>query len=125
MRRSPISHRSCRFHSAAVLLEQLAREVDAHLKYEDRTAYSALILGYKAPPFIGADKFEELLKELRTDWCDYLVHWTEDLVCAEWTRFGVATAKIILRLQVRARTEANLIYSLALGDGIIRLRDAD
>lgn len=113
------------YEAASTLLAQLAHEVDAHLEYEDRTVYSVLIARYKAPPFIGADTFEQLFEELRTDWCGYLAHWTEERVRREWNAFHAATAEIIPRLQKRVRTETKLIYSLALGDGLIRLRDAD
>jgi len=111
------------FGAAVFLLAQLAQEVETHLEYEDRTVYNALIERYKKRLLVGADKFEQLFELLRTDWCSYLAYWTEENVRAEWSRFGVATAEIIPRLQERVRTETNLIYSRALSDRLITLRD--
>jgi hypothetical protein len=112
------------FDAAISLLAQLAHEVEAHLDYEDRSVYSVLIERYKKPPLIGADTFEQLFQALRIDWCGYLAEWCEENVRSEWGRFCAATAAIIPRLQARVRTENNLIYSRALNDGVITLREA-
>jgi len=111
------------FDAAVSLLAQLAEEVESHLEYEDRTVYSVLIELYKKRSFVGADKFEQLFESLRSDWCNYLADWTEENVRAQWRRFGVATAEILPRLQARVRTETNLLYSRALSNGLITLRD--
>jgi hemerythrin-like domain-containing protein len=113
-------------HEAAVaLLSQLAHEVEAHLEYEDRTVYSVLIERYKAPSRVGAEKFEQLFNELSSDWRSYLAEWTDQKIRADWVAFGVATTEMMLKVRARVMAETNLIYSLALSDGIIRLRDAD
>lgn len=111
------------FNTAILLLAELAQEVEAHLEYEDRTVYSALIERFKRLSLEGIDKFEQLFEALRADLCRYLSDWTEENVRAEWGRFGVATAEILPRLQARVRTETNLIYSRALSNGLITLRD--
>lgn len=112
------------FESAISLLALLAGEVESHLEYEDRTVYAVLIDRYQKPPFIGAERFEQLFEVLKTDWCDYLADWSEGKVRAGWSGFCAATAGIIPRLQARVRTENELIYSRALNDGVITLREA-
>lgn len=111
------------FEAVVLLLAELAQEVTSHLEYEDRTVYSVLIERFEKLSLVGVDKFEQLFEALRADWCRYLAKWTEENIRAEWDRFGVATAEILPRLQARVRTETNLIYSRALSNGLITLRD--
>jgi hypothetical protein len=109
--------------AALASLNHLARSVEDHLSYEDRTVYSVLIDRYATSATFNADKFERVFEELRDSWLAYLAKWDVRRVSADWSSFCAETADMIPRLQARVRNETNLIYSLALSDGTIRLRD--
>jgi hypothetical protein len=109
--------------AAVASLQHLARSVEDHLSYEDRTVYSVLVDRYAASPSFDADKFEKMFEELRDSWLAYLAKWDVRSVRADWSSFCADTSEMIPRLQARVRNETNLIYSLALSDGTIRLRD--
>jgi hypothetical protein len=110
------------FEKTSILVAQLARDVTEHLEYEYTTVYAVLIARYATVPSAGADRFKHLFEDLRSSWSGYFDTWNEDHVRADWTGFCHATDEIFPHLQSCARKELNIVYSLALNDGTIKLR---
>lgn len=105
------------------LRSELACAVNEHLHHEDRTVYALLIgLGTKGVLNAAID-FEALFQALKCDWEDYLADWDADCILADWEGFQAETSAIMARLRERVRTETDLIYPLALKQGMIPLRD--
>jgi len=109
--------------AAAGLLHELAFLVREHLSYEDRRVYSRLIELRSRKDLPSSAEFEALCEALRDDWEAYLVEWDEDCIRADWEEFSAATTALMARLRERVCQETNLIYPLALKEGLIKLRD--
>lgn len=108
--------------SASEVLLSLATAVREHLAHEDRTIYSRLTNGKRRPPGTPEIDFEAAFQELSDDWQTYLSDWNLDLLACDWPSFVAETAAMMARLRIRVRDETNLIYPLAMQQGLIGLR---
>lgn len=105
-------------------LSALAGELAHHLSHEDSFIYPRMMTGGSAESARAAQAFIDEFAELREDWGLYLTEWNAECIAADWAGFRHHTDALIARLAHRVRAENELLYTVALKNSVIPLREA-
>lgn len=110
--------------AVVIALSDLSQELGAHLAHEDSFIYPRMIQGENTLMRDAANAFAAEFASLRTDWSIYLSEWGTECIAADWLHFREATHAILDRLQRRIDAENNILYTTALREGAVTLRES-
>lgn len=109
--------------AVVIALSDLSAELGSHLAHEDSFIYPRMIAGSNAESSQTARAFVSEFADLTRDWNLYLSEWSWECIQADWKSFRAETDRMMGRLALRVRAENNLLYSIALKNNAIHLRE--
>ncbi|RYY29012.1 MAG: hemerythrin domain-containing protein [Sphingomonadales bacterium] len=107
-----------------IALSDLSQELSEHLAHEDSFIYPRMIQGNNALMRDAARAFSAEFASLRDDWSLYLREWSAECIGGDWAHFVQQTKAILERLQCRIDAENNILYTAALRESVIMLRES-
>jgi len=103
-------------------LAALSAELTDHHTREDGFIYPRMIASAAGNLSSIAQRFLDELDPLAKDLQTYLVKWLPEGIAGDWDGFKRDTEAMIARLSARIHAENTVLYTAALGHGLIRLR---
>jgi hypothetical protein len=94
-----------------------------HIAHEGDCLYSDLIVSGAHPFSRTADEFAVTLTVLQRDCVRYFTTWTPDTLRTDWREFQRQTRTMAARLAARGVEENALLYTPALRESVIALRN--
>lgn len=109
--------------AVVIALADLSQELGSHLAHEDSFIYPRMIQGSNPLMRDAANAFAAEFASLRVDWSVYLLEWSAECIAADWGNFAHQTDAMLDRLQRRVDAENNILYTVALRESAVTLRD--
>ncbi|HEX8302020.1 hemerythrin domain-containing protein [Sphingomonas sp.] len=106
-----------------IALSDLSQELGAHLAHEDSFIYPRMIQSDNALTREAASAFTAEFASLHADWTMYLNEWNSECIAEDWDHFSLVTLSILDRLQRRVDAENNILYTTALRESVLSLRE--
>ena len=115
---------ACAVGAAYATLREFESRLHDHRHEEEQSVYRPLLAYAEERSAEFRSVLDGMLTTAGTDWSSYMAQWTRDRIGADWAGFGADTRRILDGGRARLCLESEILYPLALREGLVPMRSA-